>query len=168
VAVVISDSGIGIAIEDQQAVFERFRRLDDFGEHTPGACIGLPLVKELIDSLEGTIELKSMPGEGTSFTVALQRVGNLVPQSKAIGENTISDSAALELESLIQSVFLLQHTSPVVSKRNSVYRHRNICSTAVTERLRPVTPTVPEAVWSRPCPIPHFFIRCLILGADRA
>jgi len=69
----VSDSGIGISSKFHDAVFERFFRIDDSGEATPGAGLGLALVKELTQSYGGSIELESSPGQGTTVSVLLPR-----------------------------------------------------------------------------------------------
>jgi signal transduction histidine kinase/ligand-binding sensor domain-containing protein/DNA-binding response OmpR family regulator len=69
----VSDSGIGISSKYHDAVFERFYRIDDSGEASPGAGLGLALVKELTQSYGGSIELESNPGQGTTVSVLLPR-----------------------------------------------------------------------------------------------
>lgn len=72
IELLIKDSGIGIAFEQQEKVFERFVRVHDENEtQVPGAGIGLALVKELVESCGGSIELNSEPGQGSAFIVTL-------------------------------------------------------------------------------------------------
>ncbi|MCJ8271314.1 MAG: response regulator, partial [Psychrosphaera sp.] len=68
----VTDTGIGINRADQQAIFQRFNRAThDHGEFVPGAGIGLALVKELVEANQGTIELSSELGKGSTFIVTL-------------------------------------------------------------------------------------------------
>jgi PAS domain S-box-containing protein len=78
VQVDIQDNGVGIKLEDQARIFERFYR----GENplvlsTPGTGLGLPIVRQLIEMHRGRIWMKStgVPGEGStfSFTLPLQK-----------------------------------------------------------------------------------------------
>jgi len=71
----VSDNGVGIAEEHQQHVFQMFYRATT--ENT-GSGLGLYIVKEAIDKLEGTVQLSSVMGKGTSFVITLpNRVGTL-------------------------------------------------------------------------------------------
>ncbi len=102
-SLVVSDSGIGIPVDRQQQIFERFSRMDDTGENVPGAGIGLALVKELVNSLGGSIDLKSAPGEGATFTVAFHKYRGEVLQPEATQDIVLSESSFLELENLSRS-----------------------------------------------------------------
>ena len=117
VMLVISDSGAGIPQEKQQAVFERFQRVDDAGEQAPGAGIGLALVKELTEALGGSVSLTSNPGEGTTVTVIFQRIESPAPQSETIPLVSLTDSTTVALESLIHSGLLADkaHQEPAES-----------------------------------------------------
>ena len=64
--ITVSDNGIGIAKNLQEHVFKMFYK----GEHAnSGSGLGLYIVKTSIDSLKGTITVKSAPNEGSMFTV---------------------------------------------------------------------------------------------------
>lgn len=64
----VRDNGVGIASERQDEAFRLFNRLS---EEEPGSGIGLALVKKLVENHEGTIELDSVIGVGTTVTIAL-------------------------------------------------------------------------------------------------
>ncbi|MBP6302886.1 MAG: HAMP domain-containing histidine kinase [Bacteroidia bacterium] len=66
--ITISDNGIGIKPELQQKVFDMFYRIS---EKSVGSGLGLYLVKETVEKLNGTVRLDSIPGVGTSFTITL-------------------------------------------------------------------------------------------------
>jgi signal transduction histidine kinase len=68
----ITDSGIGIAPEDQCHIFERFYKADKARTHaTEGSGLGLSIVRKIVDLHGGTIDLASKLGEGTTFIVSL-------------------------------------------------------------------------------------------------
>ena len=68
----IEDTGPGIAPEHQAKVFERFYQVDDSSRRAhEGTGIGLALVRELVELHDGIIELHSVVGAGSTFTVRL-------------------------------------------------------------------------------------------------
>ncbi len=65
---VVSDNGIGIPLESQPQLFERFYRIDaSRNRHTGGHGLGLAICKSLVEIHHGTIACESKPGEGTRF-----------------------------------------------------------------------------------------------------
>lgn len=62
----VSDNGIGITQENQDRIFDMFYRVS---EQSAGSGLGLYIVKEAVDKLNGTIELESELGVGSTFTV---------------------------------------------------------------------------------------------------
>jgi signal transduction histidine kinase len=72
VRVSVSDRGIGIAPEELEGIFERFRRGGNAAEHNEeGLGLGLPVAKAIVEAHKGKIEMSSRLGEGTTVTVAL-------------------------------------------------------------------------------------------------
>jgi len=68
----IQDTGIGIAREALQHIFERFYRADPSrSSRDQGAGLGLSLVQWIVEQHHGRIEVQSEPGEGSRFTVWL-------------------------------------------------------------------------------------------------
>jgi heavy metal sensor kinase len=66
----VSDSGIGIAQEDQQYIFDRFWRADQVRSRgMGGAGLGLSIARWIIARHDGMIEVRSEPGRGSTFTV---------------------------------------------------------------------------------------------------
>ena len=64
----VSDTGKGIAKQDQERIFERFVKLDEF---VPGTGLGLSVVKSHVMNLGGTLGVESELGEGAKFWVLL-------------------------------------------------------------------------------------------------
>jgi signal transduction histidine kinase len=68
----VTDTGPGIAIEDQKYIFEPFRQVDGTATRSHGGIgLGLSIVKRIIDLMGGRIFVQSSLGHGTTFTVIL-------------------------------------------------------------------------------------------------
>ncbi len=72
VQVEVSDTGDGIPAEHLEQLFKRFYRVDPGrSRNTGGAGLGLAICKSFVEAHEGTIDVESNPGQGTSFRVTL-------------------------------------------------------------------------------------------------
>ena len=72
VEITVTDSGIGIPEDKVSIIFERFRQIDkSLTRKQEGSGIGLSLVKYLVEIHEGTIEVSSTVGKGTTFKINL-------------------------------------------------------------------------------------------------
>jgi two-component system, NarL family, sensor histidine kinase BarA len=94
VVIEVQDTGIGIAEEDRETIFEKFRqaKLPGQGETVltrehAGTGLGLSIVRELTKLLGGEVQLESQPGQGSKFTV---RVPMLLPGNRKF-EVTVAD-----------------------------------------------------------------------------
>ena len=68
----VCDRGIGIPLQDQSRIFERFYRVDEARcRSTGGTGLGLSIVKTLVEGMGGTVTVGSKSGEGSVFTVTL-------------------------------------------------------------------------------------------------
>jgi signal transduction histidine kinase len=68
----VADTGVGIAADDRERVFEDFVQLDSaLHRQHEGTGIGLPLCRRLAEMMNGRIELDSEPGKGSTFRVFL-------------------------------------------------------------------------------------------------
>ncbi len=79
--IVVTDSGVGIALEDQARIFERFYRVDPSrSRETGGTGLGLAIVKHIAINHGGEISVFSKPGLGSTFTLTLP----ITPSSEEI------------------------------------------------------------------------------------
>jgi len=68
----VADTGIGIALEDQTRIFERFYRADQARDRElAGAGLGLAIAFWIVQQHQGSIAVKSAPGNGSTFVVEL-------------------------------------------------------------------------------------------------
>jgi signal transduction histidine kinase len=68
----VTDTGIGIAPEDQAAVFEEFKQVGrDYTRKAEGTGLGLALTKRFVELHGGEIRLESAPGKGSTFTFTI-------------------------------------------------------------------------------------------------
>jgi len=68
---IVRDNGIGIAPQNHEKIFEMFHRIS--GDVT-GSGLGLYIVKETVEKLQGTISIESAEGTGTAFTLKLKNL----------------------------------------------------------------------------------------------
>ena len=74
VKISVSDTGIGIAPEHQDKVFERFYRVDkSHSKQSGGTGLGLSIVKHAVQYHKGKISVESTPGEGTAISVTFAK-----------------------------------------------------------------------------------------------
>ena len=67
----IRDTGVGIAKENQEKIFDKFVQLERKEIDYQGTGLGLPIVKQLLKLFDSTISLESEPGKGTTFNFTI-------------------------------------------------------------------------------------------------
>ena len=69
--VAVSDHGPGIPREHQKLIFEKFGRAGVAGKAKPGTGLGLFIARSIAEAHGGTVDVRSVPGEGATFTLEL-------------------------------------------------------------------------------------------------
>jgi signal transduction histidine kinase len=71
----VSDTGIGIAEQDQARIFEEFGQVESpIQTRVKGTGLGLPLSRRLAELLGGSVSVRSAPGQGSTFTATIPRL----------------------------------------------------------------------------------------------
>jgi two-component system sensor histidine kinase NblS len=86
VRIEISDTGIGIDLEDQEAIFERFFRVENRVHTLEGTGLGLSIVRNIIEKHHSRVHLVSEVGVGTTFWFDL----DMFREKKTTGEQLLS------------------------------------------------------------------------------
>ena len=108
----VEDTGMGIVPDKQQEVFTRFKRLTPSYEGIyKGTGLGLAVIKQFIDDLEGEIYLESEPGKGSVFTCVIPLTEALLDEQFGV------DKTCLEMTKL---------TLPVFEKKTPVTKAKTI------------------------------------------
>jgi signal transduction histidine kinase len=71
VLVSVEDHGPGIPPDQQRLVFEKFGRVNSGGRSKPGAGLGLFIARSIAEAHGGTLDVRSDPGSGATFTIRL-------------------------------------------------------------------------------------------------
>ena len=95
---IIADTGIGMSPEYLPHIFENFSREKTSTESKViGTGLGMPIVKQLVELMNGTIGIESEPGKGTKVTIVLDhRIADRAGAAEA-GKETAATSAGAEL-----------------------------------------------------------------------
>ena len=97
VCIAVSDTGQGIAVEQQSLIFEEFRRLDT---RSQGKGLGLAIVRRAADMLGHEIVLKSEPGMGATFSITVP-LGRPMEDAEGDGVATPRDRSMQGLRVLV-------------------------------------------------------------------
>ncbi|MCJ8270045.1 MAG: ATP-binding protein, partial [Psychrosphaera sp.] len=111
----VSDSGIGISKDQQQAIFSRFHRVHNAKtQHAVGTGIGLALVKSMVEAHQGNIEVQSEVGKGTQITLCFPIVNEVESE---VGSEVESESEAVKInDELINKELKSIEPHPVQTK----------------------------------------------------
>lgn len=104
----IEDTGCGIKEEDIKGIFENFKQIDSKRNRTvEGTGLGLSITKHLIELMQGTIQVESEYGKGSTFTVEIpqkivdKRLLSEVPEAETIKEWKLEPFVAKDYKVLV-------------------------------------------------------------------
>lgn len=153
----IQDSGIGIPKADLPNIFDRFYQVDGSNTRSgEGTGIGLAHTLELVNLLEGRIEVESREGEGSTFTLFLPirntaPVESLISKVDSIHEGTaITDSTATEATEEKQKLLIIEDNPDVVTYLKSCLKDRYQLEVAYNGKIgiEKALETIPDLIVS--------------------
>jgi len=95
---IVKDDGIGISKDFISSLFDPFRRENNTTQSgVPGTGLGLTVVKNMVDLMEGNIEVESEPGKGSKFTITLRlKLQEGQDSDKAVPEKAFPEQDVLK------------------------------------------------------------------------
>ena len=101
----VVDTGIGIAKEDQETIFNEFRQgSEGYNRHFEGAGLGLTIARKFAEKMGGSISLESEVGKGSTFTVVFNCEGSdvlLEPSKHVLVENNLPTPVGKRIKVLV-------------------------------------------------------------------
>jgi len=117
----VTDTGVGIPEKELPHMFERFHRVENTAGRThEGTGIGLSLVHELVHLHGGEINVESVEGIGSTFTVKLPLGKTHLPQEHVLEISREIDSTALKGAFIQEAFSLLQDETQASSPENNI------------------------------------------------
>ncbi len=131
VALTVSDTGIGIAKEDQAVVFDEFRQVSEgYNRSFEGAGLGLTITKKFVEKMGGTISLESTPGNGSVFTVIFPLNGKVHFDNKQV-ENKNTTEAEIEKQEHQEDKLLIVDDDPATRRIIELFLQDEIATKSV-------------------------------------
>ena len=130
----VQDNGCGISAQDLPYIFDAFYQCNS-SSRTAGSGIGLSLVKQLVEAMNGTVSVESQENSGTRFAVELpisQSINQIMPltEKPAIGEILVADgeeSLTVETEDdTFTRILIVEDNNDVSTFIGSVINNANI------------------------------------------
>lgn len=148
----VTDTGIGIAAEDLQHIFQKFYRADNSQTRTVGGTgLGLYLVKARVEAMDGRVWAESAFGEGSTFYVSLPRLTAEEFEKRQIAEQNQRTVQAFAEQDLtknamtttvgVPTVGAAPSFNPAVLTQAPVYQQQQpVAPVGVAPTLQPVQP----------------------------
>ncbi|WP_341528176.1 ATP-binding protein [Nostoc sp. UHCC 0302] len=124
VELAVKDTGIGIPAAEIPHLFERFHRVKGVqGRTFEGSGIGLSLVQELVLMHGGTVQVTSVLGEGSCFTVSIPTGSAHLPQDRISATRSLSSTALSATAYLEEAQRWLPEEDGEITIQNSKFSH---------------------------------------------
>lgn len=155
IVITVADTGIGISEENQQHIFDEFRQADSstsrkFG----GSGLGLAIAKKYANFLGGTITVKSLPEEGSEFTVLLPAVYHPENEVKykpsaSISLNKKSSYSVPEQFYFTKNILLVEDSEPAIIQIRDILeeeKYNIVVARDGQQALDTLSYTLPDAI----------------------
>lgn len=113
----VTDTGCGIHESELQQIFDRFHRVESTSRSSEGTGIGLALTLEVVKLLGGTLDVQSVFGKGSTFTVRLPYGNSHLPENQ-ISTNTEEQEEMSQRNT--QNMAIVEEASRWASHRDSI------------------------------------------------
>ncbi|MDC0715544.1 ATP-binding protein [Nannocystis bainbridge] len=88
----VTDTGIGIAPEDMEKIFQEYRQVGNLAQRKKGTGLGLAIARSIANHHSGSLEVSSSPGRGSTFTLSLPLTPPRKPTSIDMTEEAVRAS----------------------------------------------------------------------------
>jgi PAS domain S-box-containing protein len=120
IAIIISDTGIGIESQHLPQIFDEFTRFPDFHKRNEGIGLGLALTKRFVEHSHGSITVRSKPHQGTQITLSFPLLQAQNDDENTGEERESQHSRVALVESMLNSTHLV---ILLIEQQSSVRRH---------------------------------------------
>lgn len=120
----VADTGRGMTEEESRRIYDAFTRLSG-AQGIDGVGLGLSITRELVTLLDGTIDLDTAPGRGSTFTVSIP-VSVPVAAASASAPSSLSSSASSVPSSSLSPSSSLYSSSPSATAGPALSGHRRV------------------------------------------
>ena len=142
----VYDTGVGIAPQDQEAVFEEFYQVDNPArDRAQGLGLGLALVHRLANLLAAPLTLRSAPGAGSQFSLALPLVSAAVCAAPVAPRHSAAPQGAGSLVAVIDDEVVIRDATTLLLTRAG-YRVVSAASGAEILAALAASDSVPAAI----------------------
>ncbi len=142
----VHDTGTGIPADEMGRLFERFHRIENAqGRTHEGSGIGLALVQELVKLHGGTIAAESVPGKGTTFTVAIPFASAHLPSDQISASRSAASTVTGAMPYVEEALRWLPEVARA-SKNCRAATKRSLCPRSKRKRIRTMRGPI---FWSR-------------------
>ncbi|GEP50244.1 hybrid sensor histidine kinase/response regulator [Flavobacterium noncentrifugens] len=130
IIVAVIDTGIGIAKDEQEAVFKEFTQAHaGIEKKFGGTGLGLTIAKRLLEMLDGTIELESIEGQGSIFTIEIPAIASEI---KKYESNKLQPSGAFDfLEN--RKILIVDDDAMQLSLMKEIFSNYPVQITTITD-----------------------------------